>query len=89
MILMNVIQDIVEYKTKKQMKATLEQHETCIEIMCAIKYFNQRIETTKQAIKGMYDFQDIIKKYENKIDTYYKCIERLEQRHQRIIKQMI
>ncbi len=59
------------------------KHETCIEIIHSIKYFQRRIKTLNDL-----EIPELKEKFKRKREIFNKCIERLEQRHLNIVSQM-
>jgi len=73
--------------TSRQFK---DAHQSCIEIQEAIEHFERRIESTNDSINGFPGtFPYLRNKYTRKLEILAMCIARLEQRHQRILSNII
>ena len=83
--------EVSDYGTSKiNLNHLLKKHEECINILDAIEFFKEKISLRIQAINGFPGtFADLRKKYVNDIDTYKRCISRLYERHERILKQIL
>jgi hypothetical protein len=70
--------------TKKEIK----KHELCIEILEGISHFQNSIKLKKDSITGIAGtFPELRSKYLDNIDTYKRCIKRLEQRYNKILNE--
>ena len=60
----------------------IDTHRKCIALLEAIETFQAFIKNRSESLNGyISQFPVLVKKYENEIDTYHRCIERLEQRY--------
>jgi hypothetical protein len=60
----------------------INQLQQGIEILEAMKHFENRIRYTSESMNGVMSyFPELVKKYNHKITIYKMCIERLRQRY--------
>jgi hypothetical protein len=68
-------------------ESLIKKHERCIEILYAIKYFEERKKNRIESIDGFAGlFPELKQKYINNIDIINRCIKRLIERYNRIAK---
>jgi len=65
----------------------IRKHESCIEILEAVKYFEGSVIRIEMWVNGFAStFPELRRKNLNKIEIYRMCIERLYQRYDKVFK---
>ena len=72
------------------MQNKVDTHRKCIALLEAIETFEAFIKNRSESLNGCYisQFPVLVKKYENEIDTYHRCIKRLEQRYNKQLNKL-
>ena len=64
-----------------------EKLECLLEIQEAVEFFERKIESAEESIDGFIgQFKELRDKYTDRIDTYERCIDRLNQRFSKRLK---
>ena len=64
----------------------IDKHELAIEILEGVQSFERRIKQKKDSIQGIAGhFPRLIQEYTDNIYIYHKCIDRLLQRHDKLM----
>jgi hypothetical protein len=66
-----------------------EKHQTCIDLLDAIEYFDGKISTRRDSMDSfVVRYFDLEYKWMHDIDIYTRCIARLRSRYHKVMKSL-